>query len=312
MSILHATDVIKKYGDFAALDGFSCEIPQGITGLLGPNGAGKTTFIRSLLGLIPFEEGSVSVLDDQYHLPKDILTVKDLIGYMPEKETRMHRTNAMKYVSHFGRLAGLPYKVSRQRAFDVLHYVGLEEARYREMNTFSSGMLQRVKLATALVQDPAIIILDEPTAGMDPQGREQMLNLITDLGKKHEKNIIFSTHLLPDIEKTSNYAVVINRGRRVMQGDLQTLMTAQGKTITLRIQVSGNPLSFVKALGQEGLEARIEGPEVSFTAESVDDDLYRSMFRIARGIDMDIRKITPNKLRLEDVFIDAVNTGGQH
>ena len=142
---LTVENVTKNYGSFVALDKFSCEIPTGVTGILGPNGAGKTTFIRSLLGIHPFQSGRIQFLN--YELPRDLLTVKDMIGYQPEFKTLIHRVTAMKYVVHMCRLAGLPREAAKQRAFDTLHYVGLEEARYRPLETYSQGMLQKVKLA---------------------------------------------------------------------------------------------------------------------------------------------------------------------
>ncbi|MHA2252127.1 MAG: ATP-binding cassette domain-containing protein [Candidatus Kariarchaeaceae archaeon] len=139
-------NVTKLFGNFKALDEFSCEIPSGVTGLLGPNGAGKTTFIRALLGIHPIVEGEMKFLD--YSLPRDIIAVKDLIGYQPEVDTRLPKTTCSRYVTHMGRLAGLPREAAIQRSFDVLHYVGLEEARYRNMHTMSQGMCQKQLVVT--------------------------------------------------------------------------------------------------------------------------------------------------------------------
>ena len=307
MSIITATDVVKKYGSLRALDGFSCSIPKGITGILGPNGAGKTTFIKAFLGFHPFDEGQVFTLGE-YHLPKDLMKIKDRIGYMPENDTRMIRTSAMTYVTHFGRLAGLPNNLAKTRAFDVLHYVGLEEARYRYMATFSSGMLQRVKLATALVLDPEILLLDEPTAGMDPPGREQMLKLISDLGQNHGIHIILSTHLLPDIERTSNYVVVISQGKTVVEGDLHTVLERKSDIISLHIELlhEGNN-TFARILEQENYDPIINGIDITVNINRKEEnDHYLKLFSLAKQNNLVIRKMTPYKQSLEDIFLDAV------
>lgn len=296
--------VSKRYGDFYALNEFSCEFPPGVTGLLGPNGAGKTTFIRCLLGILAFDGGHVKF--KEWSLPDDLLKVKDLIGYQPEVDTQMHRTSAARYVTHFGRLAGLPRQAALQRSFDVLHYVGLEEARYRDLHTFSSGMLQRVKLATALVQDPELLVLDEPTAGMDPQGREQMLRLINDLGKNHSKQIIMSTHLLPDVEQTSDYVVVISQGARVIQGDLRTILERKGDTVQLSIRVSNEPLRFAKILANEGFEVIDARDAITCLINGQDDQAFLKIFKLAHQNGLDVRMVSPYRQRLEDVFLELV------
>jgi ABC-2 type transport system ATP-binding protein len=310
LTILQAENVYKSYGNFKALDGFSCNIPSGIIGLLGPNGAGKTTFIKTLLGFHSFERGEITLMD-KYSLPRDFLRAKDLIGYMPEKETKMIHINAFKYVAHFGRMGGLPYNVIKQRTFDVLHYVGLEEARYRNMETFSTGMLQRVKLATALVHDPEIIILDEPTAGLDPPGREQMLSLIKDLGKNHNKNIIMCTHLLPDVEKISDFVVVISQGQLVMQGNLKKLLERTGETISLKIQVSDRTHDYFHMLEENGFKVEMENKTEIQCIVNNDIDLdYIFFFKLAKDMDINIRMLSPSRVRLEDIFLDAVHEGG--
>ena len=307
-SLFVVESMTKKFGEFLALDQFSCEIPSGVTGLLGPNGAGKTTFIRCLLGILSFDSGRVEFLE--WSLPDDLLKIKDLIGYQPEVDTRMHRTSAMRYVTHFGRLAGLPREAAMHRAFDVLHYVGLEEARYRDMHTFSSGMLQRVKLATALVQDPLLLVLDEPTAGMDPQGREQMLQLIADLGKNHSKHILMSTHLLPDVERTSNYVVVISHGSRIIQGDLRTILERKGEQIPLIIRVSERPHQFAQILSDAGFDVTGAQDEITCLVNSQNERIYLDIFKLARENNMDVRMVSPYRQRLEDVFLELV--GNDH
>lgn len=304
-NIIVAEEVIKTYGSFLALDGFSCTIPGGVTGLLGPNGAGKTTFLRALLGIHPFQGGTIKFLD--YELPGDLLVVKDKMGYQPEVDTKMLKTTAMRYVTHMCMMAGVSRSSAKQRAFDTLHYVGLDEARYRDMNTFSQGMMQKVKLATALVHDPLLLILDEPTAGCDPGSHEQMLDLISDLGKKHGKNILISTHLLPDIERTADNVVVMNQGKTVIQGNLNKILQQEGKVISLQVRVSGDYHIFAKLLETAGYDVINVAETISLNINREKQEDYLDIFKIARNNGMNVRMLTVYHQSLEDVFLDVVS-----
>jgi ABC-2 type transport system ATP-binding protein len=297
--------IVKKYGQFLALDQFSCEIPSGVTGLLGPNGAGKTTFIRCLLGIHPYESGVIDFLD--WELPRDLIKVKDNIGYQPEVDTTLNKTSAMKYVTHMCRLAGLPREASIQRAFDTLHYVGLEEARYREMTTFSQGMLQKVKLATALVHDPFLLILDEPTAGCDPDSREQILKLIRELGKDYGKNILISSHLLPDIEFCADNVVVMSEGKTIMQGGLKSILQQQDKQVQLKIMVSGDYELFANILSKNGFNVTEVAEEISCLIDNNKTNVeFLEIFKLAKEFGMNVRMLSPYRQRLEDVFLAAI------
>ncbi len=307
--ILIAENIDKSFGSFLALDKFEAEIPRGVTGLLGPNGAGKTTFIRALLGIHPFDDGKIHFMD--YELPRDLLIVKDRLGYQPEVDTKIRKTSAMRYVTHMASLAGLPRSAARQRSFDTLHYVGLEEARYRDMNTFSQGMMQKVKLATALVHDPLLLILDEPTAGCDPKSHKQILDLIADLGNAHGKNIVVSTHLLPDIEKTADYVVVMSNGSRVIQGDLKTILTQSDEVVTLQVRISGNHQSFANKMKDIGFDiTTVSDNQINCIMRSDQELDNFQIFKLAKENKVNIRMMTPYKQSLEDVFIDAVTNGG--
>ncbi len=304
-NILVVRELVKNYGSFLALDGFTCNIPKGVTGLLGPNGAGKTTFLRTLLGILPFKSGSIKFLD--FEIPKDILAVKDKIGYQPEVDTKILKVSAMKYVTHMATMAGLSRNAAKQRAFDTLHYVGLEEARYRDMNNFSQGMMQKVKLATALVHDPVLLILDEPTAGCDPDSHEQILNLISDLGSKHGKNILISTHLLHDVEKTASSVVIMNMGKTVIQGELTSILQKRDKIINLHIRVNGGDINrFAKLLQENDFEVIDIDETISCNIEREDEKKYLSIFNIARNNGMNIRMMTAYQQSLEDIFLDEI------
>jgi len=304
-NILVIRELVKSFGSFLALDDFACDIPKGVTGLLGPNGAGKTTLIRAVLGILPFESGSIQFLD--YELPKYILAAKDKIGYQPEADTKILKVSAMKYVTHMATMAGLSRNAAKQRAFDTLHYVGLGEARYRDMNDFSQGMMQKVKLATALVHDPELLILDEPTAGCDPGSHEQILNLISDLGSTHGKNILISTHLLHDVEKTASSVVIMNLGKMVIQGDLKSILRKKDKIINLQIRVNGGDINkFAKLLQENDFEITDVSETISCNIEREDDKKYLSIFNIARNNGMNIRMMTPYQQSLEEVFLAEI------
>src|SRR5215510_5023302 len=208
--VLELESVSVRYGRNQALRDVNVSFPKGAVGLLGPNGAGKTTMIKSLLGLLPPERGQMRVLGlDVRHAP---LQIRRRIGYMPESDTHIPGMNAVSFVAFCAELAGLPRADAMQRAHEVLYYVGLGEARYRNVEQYSTGMKQRIKLAQALVHDPELLFLDEPTNGMDPKGREEMLDLILELPVKRGLSIILSTHLLPDVERVCDQVVVMHQG----------------------------------------------------------------------------------------------------
>ena len=182
----------------------------GAVGLLGPNGAGKSTLLKSLLGFIVPDKGSMKVLD--MDVATSPLEIRARIGYMPESDSHIPGMNAVSFVAYCGQLSGLPAADAMQRAHEVLYYVGLGEARYRNIETYSTGMKQRIKLAQAIVHDPDLLFLDEPTNGMDPKGRDEMLELIHDLAHNKNVNLILSSHLLPDVEFTCDHVVVMDKG----------------------------------------------------------------------------------------------------
>ena len=223
----------------------------GAAGLLGPNGAGKSTLLKALLGFIQPTRGSMRVLNlDVAHHP---LEIRARLGYMPESDAHIPGMNAVTFVSYCAQLAGLSQTDAMQRAHEVLYYVGLGEARYRNLDTYSTGMRQRIKLAQALVHDPDLLFLDEPTNGMDPKGREEMLELIRDLAHNKGVNVILSSHLLPDVEATCDRVVVLHRGAVVAHGSIRELKGSSRRAFDIRVKetstgswrVCGRPASSV-------------------------------------------------------------------
>src|SRR5215467_3253497 len=238
------------YGAQRALQGVSATFAAGAVGLLGPNGAGKSTMIKALLGFVVPDAGQMRVLGlDVAAQPLDI---RARVGYMPENDAHIPGMNAVTFVAYCGELSGLPPSDAMQRAHEVLFYVGLGEARYRAVDTYSTGMKQRIKLAQALVHDPDLVFLDEPTNGMDPKGRDEMLELVRDLSHNKGRNLILSSHLLPDVEYTCDYVVVLNEGTVAAHGLISALKGPGGRVYELRIK--GELAPFIAALQAAGLD----------------------------------------------------------
>src|ERR1700752_2898842 len=242
--------VTVAYGASVALRDVTSSFAAGAVGLLGPNGAGKSTMIKTLLGFIVPERGRMRVLGlDVAESPLDI---RARVGYMPESDAHIPGMNAVSFVAYCGELAGLPRVDAMQRAHEVLFYVGLGEARYRNIETYSTGMKQRIKLAQALVHDPSLLFLDEPTNGMDPKGRDEMLELIRDIAHNKQINLILSSHLLPDVEYTCDHVVVLDKGGIAAAGPIATLKGPGGRVFELRVK--GVADQFLAAMREAGLE----------------------------------------------------------
>ncbi len=305
-SVVLLDDVTAVYGKNEALSAVSVQFPVGAVGLLGPNGAGKSTMIKALLGFVVPTRGQMTVLGlDVRHKAQDI---RARIGYMPENDSHIPGMNAVTFVGYCGQLSGLPPVDAMQRAHEVLYYVGLGEARYRNIETYSTGMKQRIKLAQALVHDPDLLFLDEPTNGMDPKGRDEMLALIHDLGHNKRVNLILSSHLLPDVEHTCDHVVVMDKGRIAAQGPIATLKGTGGSVFELRIK--GDLKQFIDALRQDGLEAHGTDDDVMRVLVPA-GRVARDVFALASAQGVQVRHLRPSVPTLEDVFIDAIEGGGR-
>src|SRR6266849_2531969 len=242
-SVVELEAVTVQYAGNAALRDVTTSFAAGAVGLLGPNGAGKSTLIKTLLGFIVPVSGRMRVLGlDVAESPLDI---RARVGYMPETDGHIPGMNAVSFVAYCGELAGLPRADAMQRAHEMLFYVGLGEARYRNVETYSTGMKQRIKLAQALVHDPDLLFLDEPTNGMDPKGRDEMLELIRDLARNKGVNLILSSHLLPDVEYTCESVVVMDKGRIAAAGPIDALKQPRGRVYELRVKTAGSLYAFV-------------------------------------------------------------------
>jgi ABC-2 type transport system ATP-binding protein len=294
------------YGTTAALRDVSAEFPAGAVGLLGPNGAGKSTMLKSLLGFITPTTGRLRVLG--LDVAAEPLRIRERLGYMPENDGHVPGMNAVSFVAYCGQLAGLPRSDAMQRAHEVLYYVGLGEARYRNVETYSTGMKQRIKLAQALVHDPDLLFLDEPTNGMDPKGRDEMLDLVRDLSRNKGINLILSSHLLPDVEYTCDYVVVLDKGAVAASGPIEALKGPAGRVFEVRVK--GETAVFLSKLKEAGMECHETEDDVTRVFVPGDQGApgedQRRICAVARQSDVQVRHLRPSLPTLEDVFARAI------
>jgi ABC-2 type transport system ATP-binding protein len=292
-----------RFGSNWALNDVTAVFPAGAVGLLGPNGAGKSTLLKSLLGFIVPDKGSMKVLDlDVAAAP---LEIRERIGYMPESDAHIPGMNAVSFVAYCGQLSGLPATDAMQRAHEVLYYVGLGEARYRNIETYSTGMKQRIKLAQAIVHDPDLLFLDEPTNGMDPKGRDEMLALIHDLAHNKNVNLILSSHLLPDVEFTCDHVVVMDKGAVATFGPIEALKGTAGRVYELRVK--GDEARFIAVLRAEGYDVHDSDEDVMRVfVPGASDHSARVLFELAARERVQVRHLRPSVPTLEDVFARAV------
>src|SRR5579883_3437784 len=249
-AMIDLRNLSRWYGNFQALRDVSFQLAPGRVGLLGPNGAGKSTLLKILLGLLPPSSGSGRVLG--HVIGVDGTALRRAIGYMPEADALIPGLRGAEYVALAGELYGMPRREAQRRAHEVLSYLELEDARYRQLEEYSTGMKQRLKLAQALVHDPPLLLLDEPTSGLDPAGRDAMLRLLLSLGTDHDKSFLLCTHLLGDVERVCERVVILNGGRVLRQGPIAELRARRQDRYRLRVQ--GDAGAFVEELQLEGVQ----------------------------------------------------------
>ena len=305
--LVQARDVTVSFGLVVALDNFSTKVPPGITGLLGPNGAGKSTFIKTVLGLVEPDGGIIRV--DGLDPRREMTSVRDKVGYMPEHDCLINSLNPVAMVSYMGQLSGMTKKDSIQRTHEVLDFVGLGEERYRPIKSYSTGMKQKVKLAQAIVHDPTILFLDEPTNGLDPQGRDEMLDLIKRIGASG-KTLMVSSHILHEIEQVSQNIIIINQGRLVREGPTSSLMHGSEDQYRIRIRGPTEAIAaFLKAIASsfKVLDSRNESGQVSILIQG--EGGSGLIFTEAAKAGVQVRYFGPDTLTLEDVFVSTFRGG---
>jgi ABC-2 type transport system ATP-binding protein len=301
MGVIEARNVSKKYPRVQALADLTLDIPGGAVGLLGPNGAGKSTLIKILLGFTPPTSGGVRVLGlDPAKTP---LEIRQQVGYMPEVESHIPTVSAVEYVYLAARLTGLPHTDAMQRTHRVLNYVGLDDERYRQIGTYSTGMKQKVKFAQAIVHHPKLLLLDEPTTGLDPRAREDMLKLIRDIAHGKGIDVVLSTHILHDVEVVCDHVVVMHRGALVESGPIARMMSEEKAAYDVRIK--GDRNAFLASLKSEGLEGTPSEDEDAVRVVLRDDTAPILRAAVASGIQ--IRRLTRPQTTLEDRFSKIIS-----
>jgi ABC-2 type transport system ATP-binding protein len=290
-----------RYGARTALDDVTLDVPGGAIGLLGPNGAGKSTLIKTLLGLLPAASGTGSVMG--VPLGGDVATLRRRIGYMPEREAFFPGLTGFQAALYAGRLSGMPDADARRRAHEVLLFAGLEEARYRDVATYSTGMKQRVKLAQALVHDPDFVFLDEPTNGLDPKGRVEMLELIRFIAHERGIHVLLSSHLLRDVEEVCDRVIVVQAGKVVRHEEIKTLAHAQADAASVRL--AGDPTAFVAACEARGLKV-LEQKDRDLQVTLAGDGDTRPLFAAAVESGAVLRSVRPVRVTLEEALMDVL------
>ncbi len=296
----------RSYGSFAALRDVTLQLEPGRIGLLGPNGAGKSTLLKILMGLLAPSSGSGTVLGRT--IGKDGTELRRQIGYMPEADALVPGLRGAEYVALAGELYGMPRRQAQRRAHEVLTCLELEDARYRRLEEYSTGMKQRLKLAQALVHDPPLLLLDEPTSGLDPAGRDTLLALLLALGKEHGKSLVVSTHLLGDVERVCETVVILHHGQVLRHGNVRELRTLRQDRY--RLQIQGDPNRFLEDLRLEGARVLHDNGRGEYRVHVPDGWLTRTFFALADNNGVVLRGLQRDDEDLEEMFYRVVAENG--
>jgi len=293
-ALLSADRLTKHYRNVVALNDVSFSISDGITGILGENGAGKSTAIKIFLGLLHPTSGSASVLGEN---ASENIAVRGRLGYMPEHDCLPTHVSAAEFLTHMAEVSGLPPATARTRAADTLRHAGLFEERYRAIGGYSTGMKQRVKLCQALVHDPAFVFLDEPTAGLDPEGREEMLTLVRKTHREFGISVLLSSHLMADVERTCDRIIVLQGGRLVQSGEVGHFTR---ETETVFIEVDAHREALIAALVRRGVVITPEGS--GLTVEGPDESVYDHIRDALVEAEAPLRRMAPRRRALTELF----------
>jgi len=299
---IEVKDLFFSYGRTPALEGVSFSLGDGAVGLLGPNGAGKSTLLRVLLGFLTPNKGEGKVLG--YDIRRDQAMIRRSVGYMPEDDCFIVGMDAVTFTAYFGELSGMPREEAMKRAHEVLFYVGLGEARYRLLDTYSAGMKQRLKMAQALVHDPKLLFLDEPTSNLDPQGRKEVLELIRDISSNKDIQVFLSSHILADIETLCASVIILNKGRLAAQGRMEDLREVNFSLYEVKIK-GDSEVEFRRDL--EAMKCRVDATEDRILKIYMPPDRNRmDIFRAAARSGVQIRYFVKSQTSLEDLFAQVV------
>lgn len=306
MSLIDLQDVRVKYRYVEALRGINLNIESGAVGLLGPNGAGKSTLLKTLLGFLRPSSGTASVFG--FSMPEHAIDVRQRLGYMPERDIVSPKSSAVAFLTYCGQLAGMTRVDAMERAHEVLNYVGMGDNRYRKMETYSTGMCQRVKFAQALIHDPKLLLLDEPTNGLDPAGRVEMLDLVRELALKRKVTLLLCSHLLPDVQYVCERVVIIAKGNVVVDGKISDLTKLHDGLFEVRVR--DNKREFMALMDRKGLSCHDQqtGNLLVTCSASFNggQDPERVMFESAQAVGTQLRHMRPVRQSLEEIFMRAL------
>jgi ABC-2 type transport system ATP-binding protein len=295
MTLIRTEALTKRYGAVTALDGLSVDVGSGIVGLVGANGAGKSTLIKILLGLVPATSGGASVLG--LDVATDGERIRHRVGYMPEHDCLPPDVTATELVVHLARMSGLPSTAARERTADTLRHVGLAEERYRPVGGYSTGMKQRVKLAQALVHDPDLVLLDEPTNGLDPTGRDDMLALIERIGTEFGISVLVTSHLLGEVERVCDHVVVVDGGRLLRASSTAELTAARG---VVAVEVTEQSDELARRVRAAGLPAVVAGQVVE--VEVADEPALDVVRDLVAGLDAGLVRLERRRHHMAELF----------
>jgi ABC-2 type transport system ATP-binding protein len=302
--VIDLNDLSVKFGGRPILQNLRGELRGRAIGLLGPNGAGKTTLIHTLLGFHPPSSGTAHIFGRD--ITTDAKDIRSLIGYMPERDSFIAKMSAVRFVRLMAELSGLPEEAALERAHEALFYVGLGEARYRSLDTYSLGMKQLAKLAQAIVHGPKLIFLDEPTNGLDPPARQRMIKLVREIRDSGKANIVLSSHLLRDVEECCEEILILKDGRLVVYCNLEEERRSNRRFLLL--ETRGDQPGFVDAVGKLGCEYAITGDHrIKIVLQ--EDVEVRDLYRIAADHNVQIRRLSYKRDSLEDIFLKAMENG---
>jgi ABC-2 type transport system ATP-binding protein len=308
VTLIELDKLTKRYGNIVAIKDLDGVVEGSVIGLLGPNGAGKSTLLKSLLGLIPYEgRARVLGLDASTHGAE----IRDRVGYMPEQDAFLAGMSAVEMCTYAGELSGLPRTEAMQRAHAALYYAGLEDKRYQAIEGYSTGQKQRVKLATALVHDPELLFLDEPTNGLDPRSRDEMLALIAELPERRGCSIVLSTHLLPDVERVCDHALIMHRGRVRFVGTIDELRGVRSDSGLLDVEVKADAAKLADALTAAGATCEVMSP-VSVVVQLPPDVTTQLVFQRARDAGLQVRQLRTMQESVEAAFLRVIGTDSDH
>ncbi|VTS05665.1 ABC transporter ATP-binding protein [Tuwongella immobilis] len=305
--LIDLQQITRRYGEFVALREVTLQLPPGRIGLLGPNGAGKSSLLKLLMGLLPATSGSGKILGQTLQIgeiKEANWELRRMIGFMPEADALVPGLRGVDYVTLAGELYGMPRRQAQRRAHEVLTYLELEDARYRNLETYSTGMKQRLKLAQALVHDPPMLLLDEPTSGLDPASRDTMLRLLLELGRDHGKSMLLSTHLLADVERVCERVVILFNGEVRGQGTVEELCARRQDRY--RISVHGDATQFRQALQRQQVTILPDSSPLDLRVLVPPQWSNRQFFTLAAESGVVLRQMQRDDETLEELFLRSV------